>query len=352
MDFKQWMILSEVSDSTIATYRGAELFKDPAMEVAMYMLYRQAYDPISSADREEEINHHMTNHGIGREEAEGMAKSSGKAWSHGEWTKPSSGGTRSPEWVFSGIFPNESDLEIIRQSTQGIQGYNKSAIQQIADQLLAAGQPALKECGGLSYRDDSPEVIKLTGTWGANTTAKMRSAAAVIHKANTDGRQIFTGADSKLKELIDRANDPNGPMGKFHKKGMVPSPTLGLSTPPKEVIPLLYDVIVSSPSANSGGQWTGYNADTGALKINLAGSGQREKFIYGNKPMWQKSITQALNKSGFSAPAKLQQAKSALDAGGFMAQMASQQINKVLKQSFPNAPDVPATGLSWLLNQV
>jgi len=36
-------------------------------------------------------------------------------------------------------------------------------------------------------------------------------------------------------------------MPKFHKKGVVPSPTLGLETPPKDVIPLLYDMIISHP---------------------------------------------------------------------------------------------------------
>ena len=338
MNFRKWM-LSELSE-VILTHKGSELFNNPAMEVAMYMLYRHAYDPISTADREEEINHHVSK-GVDRSDAESLAKSSGKAWSHREWTKPSGGGTRSPEWVFAGIFPSENDLQIIQQSLNG-------PTQQVADQLLASGQPSLSQCGGLSYRDDQPGVIKLTGMGGQNTTAKMRAAAEVIHKANTSGQEIFTGADSALKDLIDRAE---GKMEKFHKRGIVPAPSLGLSTPPKEVMPLLYNVIVNNPAARSGGEWTGYNQNTGALKINLAGSGEREKFIYGNKQMWKNSITKALSKSGMT-PEKAQEVKSYLSGGGFMAQMATSQINKTLKSSFPNAPDVPTTGLIWLLNQL
>lgn len=316
MEFKNWFDLTELTTGELETVRGAQVFQNPALQVAMYMLYRQAYDSISEG---------------------------GSAWSHSEWTRPSTGGTRAPAWIFTGIFPNEAELSVIQQALEG-----NHDIQQVADQLLASGSPALFQCGGVSYRDDKPGMIKLTGMWGKSSPAKMRAAAEIIHQANVTQKEIFTGADQALKNLIDKAEEK---MPKFHQKGMVPAPSLGLSTPPKEVVPLLYDILVQNPAASSGGHWTGYNPETGGLKINLTGSGEREKFIYGNRQMWKNSVSKALAKSGVG-PNQVAQAKQILSGGGMMANMAANQINKALQKSFPGAANVPASGLLWLLGAV
>lgn len=314
MEFRNWINLVELTTGELETVRGAQVFQNPALEVAMYMLYRQAYDSISEG---------------------------GSAWSHSEWTRPSTGGTRAPAWIFTGIFPNEAELSVIQQALG-----ESNDVQQVADQLLEAGNPALFQCGGVSYRDDKPGMIKLTGMWGKSSPAKMRAAAQIIHQANVSQKEIFTGADAALKNLIDKAEEK---MPKFHQKGIVPAPSLGLSTPPKEVIPLLYDILVKNPAASSGGHWQGYNPETGGLKINLTGTGEREKFIYGNKQLWKNSVSKALAKGGVG-PDKVTQAKQFLSAGGMMGNMAANQINKVLQKSFPGSAFVPASGLLWLLS--
>lgn len=353
LDFKQFFTLCEIGEGNIETKRGAELFGDPAMEAAMYIAYRQAYDPINKKDRDEEIAHH-TGQGLSPEEAERKATTSATAWSHGEWTYPSSGGTRAPEWIFTGVFPNEQDLNTIRQMMGGGQpmeafGNRKNhsmQIQKIGDQIMQSGQLPMSYVGGLAWRDDNPGSIKIVGTWGNNGIAKMRGAAQVVSQANEKGLEIFTGADAQLKQMIDKAEKT---MPSFHKKGLVPSPTLGLQSPPKEVIPLLYDILTNHPGARGSGSWTGYNPETGGMKYQLSGSGEREKFIFGNKPMWKSQIGKALQ--GVQ-PQQLAQAKQALQAGGMMGNMAANMINQRLQQRFPNAGAVPASGLLWLLSQV
>ncbi len=82
LDFKRWFddqMLHEIGEGEIQTARGADLFKNPAMEVAMYICYRQAYDPINKRDREEEVKHLSTTHSISPEEAEQRATTSATA---------------------------------------------------------------------------------------------------------------------------------------------------------------------------------------------------------------------------------------------------------------------------------
>jgi hypothetical protein len=358
LDFKQWFVLSEIGDDPIDTKRGSELFQDPAMECAMYILYRQAYDPVSARDREEDITHHMTTTGASRQDAEAQFPEK-PAWSHREWTRPSGGGTRAPAWLFTGVFPNEQDLEVIRQAMQGgaaatpaaapmesVMG-GKAIIQQVADQLL----PTLKMsyAGGLAWRDDKADSIKLTGLWGNNKIAKIRAGATVVHNANQSGKEIFTGADAALKEVIEKAETM---MPSFHSKGKVPAPTLGLQQPPKEVIPLLYELLIQHPAAKGSGEWQGYNPETGGMYFQLSGSGKREKFIFGNRPMWKNAISKALQKAGVSS-GKAMQAKQALQSGRFMATMAVTMINQALRKAIPgNWPDVSANGLLWLLGHL
>lgn len=352
LEFKQWFVLNEIGDAAIETKRGSELFADPAMEAAMYVLYRHAYDPINKRDREEEIQHH-TSQGSSPEEAESMATTSPVGWSHGEWTKPSSGGTRSPKWIFTGVFPNQQDLETIRQMMQGgggapMEGANSQAVQRVADQIIQQGQPNFKYAGGLSWRDDKPGSVKIVGMWGNSGMAKIQAASEVVHNANQKGLEIFTGADAALKQIIDSAEQK---MPKFHAAGKTAAPTLGLTTPPKEVIPLLYDMLTQHPAAQGSGKWTGYNPETGGMKFQLSGSGEREKFVYGNKPMWKNGIGKALAKAGVS-PSKAAQAKMALQGGGVMGNMAASMINQKLQQNFPGSGAIPASGLLWLLNQM
>lgn len=351
LDFKQWFTICEIGEGNIETKRGADLFGDPAMETAMYITYRQAYDPVNKRDREEEIQHHTTQ-GLSPEEADRKATTSATAWSHGEWTRPASGGTRAPEWLFTGIFPNEQDLTAIREMMQSspMEAWNNKAgngqIQKIGDQIMQSGQLPMSYAGGLSWRDNNPGSIKIVGTWGNNGIAKMRGAAQVVTQANESGLEIFTGADAQLKQMIDNAEKK---MPIFHKKGLVPAPTLGLQSPPKEVIPLLYDILTKHPGARGSGQWTGHNPETGGMKFQLSGSGEREKFIFGNKPMWKSQIGKALQ--GVN-PQQLMQAKQALETGGMMGNMAANMINQKLKEKFPNAGNIPASGLLWLLNQM
>ena len=183
MRFNEWMILAEIGEEQIESKQGHDLFEDPAMEIAMYMLYRQAYDPISVADREEEINHHMTKHGVDRASAEKMSTSPSTAWSYRDWNYS---GNRAPSWKFCGTFPSESDLEIIRNHIKSYDNYGKygNKMQEIADELLELDSPSLSKCGGLSYRYGRHGMVKLTGMWGKNSIAKMRGAAEVIHLAN------------------------------------------------------------------------------------------------------------------------------------------------------------------------
>jgi hypothetical protein len=317
MRFREF-ILNEIGEQGIETRRGYDLLDDPAMEIAMYVLYRHAYDAVSARDF-------------------------GQAWSFRSWKKPSTGGTRAPAWVFTGVFPTESDLEIIRQQIDSTED-----VQTLAEKILSSGVPNLSRYGGISWRDDKHGVIKLTGMWGTNNIAKLRAGAEIVHKANIENKEIFTGADSALKDLLNRAEKS---MPRFHKMGMVPSPKLGLTTPPKEIVPLLYDIITSNPAASGGGSWTGINPETGALKYNLSGTGEREKFIYGNPTMWRNGISKALSKIGIQ-PEQIEMGKKALRAGGIMASMAASHMNKALRNYFPNVSEISPLGLLWLLDHV
>jgi len=340
MEFKEWLTICEVGETDIETKRGSDLFQDKAMEIAMYISYRHAYDSVAKSHRDAEISRNVDT-GMDQEQSEKSSKLPKTAWSYRDWTFPSSGGTRSPKWIFAGQFPEESELQIIRDRMES----DNTNVDEIAEELLTS-RTFMKTCGGISYRDDKPGMIKLTGMWGKNNIAKMRAAVEVLHLANTKGLEIFTGADSALRAMIDKSERQ---LSKFHKRGLVPTNTLGIETPPKEVIPLLYSFLIKNPAASSGGEWMGYNADTGALKINLAGTGKAEKFIYGNKHMWKNSINKALEKSGVDVK-MLKWAKTALKMPG-IGNVAAKKINGMLKKALPTAPDVPRSGLLWLVNQ-
>ncbi len=335
MDFKTWF-LREIGEGDLQKRKGSELFQDPAMEIAMYMLYRMAYDPVSARDYEDDVKSHGS-----EEQAKSAGVKKGVAWSHSEWTYPSSGGTRSPEWTFYGIFPNEADLSVIRQ----VSGDVPANLQTVADQLLAQGEPKMSYAGGLSYRTLS-DSVKLTGSWGGNgtgaTLAKMRAMTFVVHEAQVQGKEIFTGMDKHLKAMVD-AMIPK--LDKFHKKGIVPSPQLDLHTPPAEVVPLLYQIITNHPAASGGGSWKGYDADTGAMKYQLSGSGLRDKYAFGNSVMWKKQIQKMLQQSGIKA-SMLGMAGA---FGGGANPMVVGMVNQAIQKQMPSAKPLGPTGVSWLL---
>jgi hypothetical protein len=333
-------ILQEMGEESIVTKRGSELFKDKAMEVAMYILYRQAYDPVAARDREEEITK-MMGSGRSREEAENVARSPVQAWSIGEWKHPSGGGTRAPKWIFTGIIPKEEDLVIVRDHIQ------KFGVEDAVNELLK-NKFFLSYCGGVSWRDDKEGQIKITGMWGINNFAKMRAGSEVVHTGNSKNLSILTGADEELKRTFEKSAKL---MPKMYEKGMVSSPTFDLTTPPPEVVPLIYNMISQSPLAATGGTWKGFNPITGAFKVNLAGSGEREKYIFGNKALWANGFKKIIGKAGIS-PTLISMASVALKLGGLPAKMTAKKINKAIKEKIPTAPDISVPGLVWITSQV
>lgn len=217
-------------------------------------------------------------------------------------------------------------------------------IQDLADAAIAAGKPEMKYAGGVSWQIVKPGLIRLTGMWGRSGIAKIRAAAEVTSKANAKNFRVFMGTDSVGRKLIYKA-EKNMPT--FHSKGLVPASYLGLFGPPKCLIPIIFEAIAHSSIGRSG-RWESFNPETGGLKIQITGSGQREKFILGNQQMWQSVIQQILKMAAIT-PEEAHVQGLALKAGGPMGKLVAAQINQKMREAFSNfADNIPRSALLWL----
>lgn len=325
LDFKSWIIEEMGENISVEKREGSEITSDPAMQTAMYVAYRLAYDPVAIRDGGD------------------------KAWSHGEWTYPSGGGTRAPKWTFYGVFPNESDLNVIRQK---LEQYNDD-IQKTADDILETKEPNMGYVGGVTYRlrDDS---VKLTGTFGAEDMrarmSKMFAFAHLVEDARKNNWEVFLGIDSHLRDMIE---DAKKLMPKFFKRGLVPSKDLDLTPPPKDVAGLIYNIVSRNPNWKGSGEWKGFNKETGGMNFQLSGTGAVEKFVYGNAHMWKKHLQSALAKSGVTNNGAVQMAMktfamTGMNPPGFVVKM----VNDALKKQVPDAPEITPEGVKWLLQRL
>lgn len=330
MNFKAWFEATS-PEVALQDISGEQVMANPLMKAAMYIAYRASYDEVVKRDYEEDKQQAI---------AQGQDPSTiqlATAWSLDNWMYPPGGGTRAPHWNFLGILPTEQDLQAVEA---GLQKYNGD-IQALAD----SGEIRFPAVGGITYRDKG-ESIKLTGLFGWSAQAKGLALAQVSNEANAAGKSIFTGADSHLVDLMDRS----APLfAKLHKRrpDLVKYPTIGLTPPPKDIVPFLYELVSKSPEFSGGGSWAGYNPD-GSLNFNLGGSGIRKKFLLGNPVFWRTQIQKVLQRAGVDAK-QLGQLKMALrfGAGG----IATNMVNKKLAQrgiTTPLSPD----GIKWVLSQV
>lgn len=332
MTFKEWLqsenfLFREIGEMPIQKITGSEIFKNPALETAMYMAYRLAYDPIAQKDNDDP---------------------SAQAWDHGEWTHPSSGGTRAPAWTFYGSFPTQNDLDTIKDALDQHNGN----VEQTANYLLSSKTVPLNYMGGISYKVKNKS-IKVTGSYGPSTmqarTAKMLAMAHLSHDAEDQGNEMLLGVDKELRDMLDAGQKL---MPKFHQKGLVRKPALGIDSPPPEVMPLLYKIISTHPAAGGSGEWKGLNPETGAMQFQLSGTGLRDKYIYGNKHLWQNNIKKVLDNSTALESPLAKMALQSVSATGVVPGMLVNMVNKAIQGKMPDAPPLSANGVKWLVNQV
>lgn len=325
LDFKSWIIEEMGENISIEKKEGMEIISNPPLEVAMYVAYRQAYDPVSQRDGGE------------------------TAWSHGEWTRPSSGGTRAPKWTFYGVFPNQTDLELIKQKLKE----NNNDIETTANMILKTKEPNLGYVGGVTYRlrNDS---IKLTGTFGPEDMkarmSKMMAFAHLVEDSKKNGWEVFLGIDSHLRDMIE---DAKKIMPRLFKRELVPSENLDLIPPPKDVAGLIYNMVSTNPNWAGSGSWKGYNKETGGMNFDLSGTGSVEKFIYGNAHMWKKNLEAMLNKSGIldSMPVKMA-IKTFSSTGMNPPSFVVKMVNDAIQKEMPDAQPIGAEGVKWLLQRI
>jgi hypothetical protein len=334
LSFKALLYLVETANEGLEKKVGSDFLSDPLMKTAMYLAYRASYDDVAKKDHEEGIQNSIAQ-GYSREEAEQQNKFQ-PPWSLENWI----GGyqKRAPAWTFYGRFPSDQDLQIIGEK---LKEHNNDI------EAVAKDNIQLPNVGGITYKEKDQDSIKLTGLFGWNSRAKMLAIANLTHEANLNNKSILTGADAQLMGMIKRSEPL---ISKMHQKdpSKIPSPTLGLSTPPPEVIPFLYSIISSSPIATGGGSWDGYN-DDGSMNFNLSGIGMRKKFILGNKPLWNKQIGSFIQKAGID-PNMLVQLKHTL-ADPNSAQIATQMVNKKIQQMMPGSKPLTPSALQWIVNQ-
>ena len=323
MNFKFW-ILNEISLSDISVEKldGSKLHADPALELAMYIAYRMTYDEITN----------------------------GNSWSHQEWTYPASGGTRAPHWIFYGTFPTQKDKDKLTEILEK----NNYNIQKAADYLLKNPIINLKYVSGICYRIRNGKSIKMTGTYGSNfpsaKIAKMIAFSKLIEEAEDNNLEIFIGVDENIRNLIGSIKTM---MPKLKEKGLVTKPELDLHEPPKDVAELIYNIVSNNPDYLGSGTWGGFNKETGGLKFDLSGTGFVEKFVFGNSALWKSQLIKALNN-----PELLNNsiARTFLDTFKKTKikppQMIVNLINKAIKKYIPNASDISADGIKWVLERL
>lgn len=316
LKFTSWLsTLNEIKFEDLQEIHGYDASREQML--ALYILYYQAYS------------------------AEGL-----KPWDYRNWS-----GIRATNWTFLGVLPKSEDVAKLKAILEKNNGDPQAA----ADEINASPDASMMGyAGGISYRDPDGVSFKITSSWGTNPTAKMRAAADLIKMANESDppKEIFTAADDRLKELITNAE---AKMPKLHARGLVSVPSLGLSTPPKSIVPVLYKAIVRMPGASGHGTWTGYDPNTGALKMNLQGAGDVQKFVFGNKALWKNHLTRELQKTGHLD--KILQAKKIINAGGLLAWGAKKALllainSAVAKMVGDPSISIDEEGLMWLLSQL
>lgn len=321
--FQEWLVLKEIGETKIEKRDGKEIFSNPVMETAMYMAYRAAYDPIAQKDNKDP---------------------DAMAWGHGEWTRPAGGGTRAPAWTFYGSFPTDQELNIIGQELQK----NGGKVEATVNSLLKNNPGLLSNVGGVTYRVKG-DGLKITGSYGVAKMPKMTAMAHLTHEADQQGLQIFLGVDKELKDMLDASQKL---LPKLHQKGIVPTPQLAIAQPPKEVMPLLYNLVSKSDLARGSGDWQGYNPETGAFQFQLSGSGLRDKYIYANKHLWQKQLNSVLGQGVMSNPMLKPMIATYAGAGGDLPPMVVNMVNKTIQSKMPNTPPLGQEGVKWLIQQV
>jgi hypothetical protein len=316
LKFISWLAtLNEIKFEDLQEVHGYEA--SPEQMLGLYILYYQAYN------------------------SEGLTP-----WRYDDWA-----GIRAGNWTFLGVLPKVQDLSSLKAILVKHNGDEQSA----ADEVFAGPDASMMGyAGGISYRDPDGKSFKITSSWGMNPIAKMRAAADLIKKANESEppREIFTAADNRLKQLIQNAEEK---MPKLHAKGLVSVPSLGLSTPPKSLVPILYKAITRMPGASGHGTWTGFEPETGALKMNLKGAGDVKKFVFGNKALWKNHLTRELERTGHLD--KIMQAKKLIDGGGMLGWGAKKAVLLAINAAVAKMTEDPSVsvdeeGLMWLLSQV
>lgn len=315
LNFQNWLIhLNEIKLEELEQKKGSTL--DDSESLAMYILYYQAYA------------------------AEGL-----KPWTFNDWYF-----SRGRQWTFVGILPKTGDVQEIARVLEKNAGDRQKA----ADEILSGpSKDMMSYGGGISYRDAGKGTgVKITSSFGMNPIAKMRAAAEVIKMANdaTPPKVIFTAADERLKGLIVSAEEK---MPKYFAKKLVPVSSLGLVTPPKSLVALFSGMIDQIPGSAGHGRWTGYNPETGALKMHLQGVGEVQKFIFGNKAMWSSVIKNALEKSGNLD--KVMTAKKVIDGGGMLGWGAKKALLLALNAAlaiYLKGNSIDEEGMLWLLDKL
>jgi len=313
--FTHWL-LNEIKFDDLEETNGRESSQEKML--ALYILYYQAYS------------------------SEGL-----DPWNYSDWI-----GGRASKWTFLGTLPRSPDLIILDKILLQHNGDSQSAANEV---LSGPNKSMMAYAGGVSYRNtDQGRSYKITSSWGANPISKMRAAADLIKKANESNppKEIFTAADERLKELIQKAEDK---MPALHKKGIVSVSSLGLSTPPKSLVPILYKAITNMSGASGNSTWNGFDSETGALKMHLHGTGDVKKFVFGNKALWKNSLTRELQKTGYLD--KILKAKEIIDGGGILGFGAKQVVLLAMNNALGNmAGDtslkIDEDGLMWILKQI
>jgi len=226
-----------------------------------------------------------------------------KPWSYYDWS-----GIRASNWTFLGVLPKTQDLSTLK----AVLGKHRGDHQDAANEIIAGpDKNMMGYAGGISYRDPDGKSFKITSSWGTNPTAKMRAAADLIKKANESKppKEIFTAADDRLKDLI----------------------------------------------TNAEAKMPGFDPETGALRMNLQGAGDVEKFVFGNKALWKNHLGRELERSGHLD--KIMQAKKVIDGGGMLAWGAKKAVllalnAAVAKMTGDSSIKVDEEGLMWLLKQL
>lgn len=313
INFSEWLThLNEIKLQDLEKENGWDMNSEKLL--AMYVLYFQAYS------------------------AEGL-----KPWNYSMWLH-----SRGENWTFIGVLPKPEDVQKCKDAI-----VKNSDIQAAADEISSGpDKDMMSYAGGISYRITHDNGVKITSSFGKNAVAKMRGAAEVIKMANEADppMNIFTAADERLRDLIKTAEEN---MPRYHQKGLVPVSSLGLSTPPKSVVPLLFQTIKNMPGASGLGTWTGYEPDTGALKMDLRGAGEVKKFIFGNKSLWQNAIKGLLQRSGHYD--KFVSAKKIIDQGGLLGLGAKITLLAAVNSALggmTGGAKIDQEGLMWILSNL